>query len=153
MKMRLAHTLLAASAALLLMTGTRATVAAQQGAADIPQYLSLPMHPRPQADGNGNEDNLNANGIYRRGSHFIWQAPLVNGQPPGQTLDNAPLTPAAPVAAADSTGVIAVGGAAAFVSTSATGPYHGETGAAALSNGVIIGGSNRIYPGGCDSNP
>ena len=151
--MRLAHTLLAVSAALLLIAGTRATVAAQQGAADVPQYLSLPMHPRPQADGNGTEDNFNANGIYRRGSHFIWQAPLVNGQPPGQTLDNAPLTPAAPVAVADSTGVLALGGATAFVSTSGTGPYHGETAAAALTNGVILGGSNRIYPGSCDANP
>src|SRR5215207_4598433 len=100
MKMRLAHTWLAASAALLLMTGSHATVAAQQGAADIPPYLSLPMHPRPQADGNGTEDNLNANGIYRRGSHFIWQAPLVNGQPPGQTLDNSPLLGSADVAPA-----------------------------------------------------
>jgi hypothetical protein len=30
------------------------------------------------------DDNFRANGIYRRGSHFIWQAPLVNGHHRGR---------------------------------------------------------------------
>lgn len=118
-----------------------------------PQFLSLPLHPRPQADGNGTEDNFNANGIYRRGSHFIWHAPLVNGQPPGQTLDNeAPVGAGTPVAAAPSNGLFISGLAPVPVSTSATGPYHGETGAASIP-GLLVAGSNRIYPGSCSSNP
>jgi hypothetical protein len=116
------------------------------------QFLSLPMHPRPQADGNGTDDNYNANGIYRRGSHFIWQAPLANGQPPGQTFDNAASGPAASVDAAPSSGLFISGLSPVAVSTSATGPYHGETGATSIP-GLLVAGSNRIYPGSCASNP
>src|SRR6266545_2194422 len=120
---------------------------------NTPQFLSLPMHPRPQADGNGTEDNYNANGIYRRGSHFIWNAPLVNGQPPGQTLDNqGGAGPAASVGAASSNGLFISGLSPVAVSTSATGPYHGETGAASIP-GLLVAGSNRIYPGSCSSSP
>jgi len=118
-----------------------------------PQFLSLPMHPRPQADGNGAEDDYNANGIYRRGSHFIWHAPLVNGQPPGQTLNSpSPTGSAAPVAAAPSNGLFISGLYPVAVSTSATGPYHGETAAASVP-GLLVAGSNRIYPGSCSTDP
>jgi len=121
---------------------------------DMPQFLTLPVHPRPQTDGNGADDNYNANGIYRRGSHFIWHAPLVNGQPPGQTLNNqAPTGPAAPVDAAESNGFFISGPSSVAVSSDATGPYHGETGATSLPNGVLVAGSNRIFPGSCSSSP
>jgi len=152
---RPASTFVIGAIALCVFAGQRASLSAQPGSGeDVPQFLSLPMHPRPQADGNGTEDNFNANGIYRRGSHFIWQAPLVNGQPPGQTIGNSPLLgPADAAPAAMLSGMFFGGGSNVAVSTAATGPYHGETAAAALSNGIILGGSNRIYPGACGSNP
>lgn len=152
---RSAYRFVIGAVALLAMWSVRSPLSAQVGSGeDVAQFLSLPMHPRPQADGNGAEDNFNSNGIYRRGSHFIWHAPLVNGQPPGHTMDNSPLLgPADAVPAAQSSGVFFAGGTNVVVSTDATGPYHGETAAAALSNGIILGGSNRIYPGACGSNP
>jgi hypothetical protein len=149
------YTFALATIALFALTFQQPAVSAQGASGEgTDQFLSLPMHPRPQADGNGSVDNFNANGIYRRGSHFIWQAPLVNGQPPGQTMDNSPLTgPGAPTSTALVSKWLFDGGEDVPVSTEATGPYHGETAAATLSSGVILAGSNRIYPGSCSSNP
>lgn len=148
----LARTAGASAVAVAALSWTLVTAQLTTGE-DTPQFLSLPMHPRPQADGNGAEDDYNANGIYRRGSHFIWHAPLVNGQPPGQTLNSAaPEGPAASVDAAASNGLFISGLAPVAVSTSATGPYHGETGAASIP-GLLVAGSNRIHPGSCSTSP
>jgi hypothetical protein len=116
-----------------------------------PQYLTLPVHPRPQADGNGDPNEFNPNGIYRRGGHYIWNAPLVNGLPVGATLNDPPVTPASPAPLAARSGTIG----AAVQESQASGdgaPYHGETAAASFGS-LIVGASNRIYPGSCATSP
>jgi hypothetical protein len=116
------------------------------------QYLTLPVHPRPQADGNGDPHELNPNGIYRRGGHYIWNAPLVNGLPVGKTRNDAPLTPADPAPLAESNGFTGMGLLEVEASSGSAAPYHGETAAAALGS-LIVGASNRIYPGSCSTSP
>jgi len=108
------------------------------------QFLTLPDHPHTPGD---SEDGEMEEG---EGSHFIWRAPLENGLPPGQSSGEQP-EPAAPSPLAPRSDV-AVGAVAELRVSSDGAPYHGETGAAAA-NGVIVGGSNRIFPGACGSNP
>jgi hypothetical protein len=141
-------TMLIAAAAVVLVADRGTFVSAQGSSGAVgPQFLSLPMHPRDDAGGD------TEGGIERRGSHFIWETPLANSQPPGMTFGNQSAGPAAVSPAASSSGLSFGGGTDVAVSTVASGPYHGETGAASLSTGVILAGSNRIYPGACGSNP
>jgi hypothetical protein len=130
---------------------TSARTSALTGDEPPTQFLSLPIHPRPQADGNGHEDDFNSHGIYRRGGHFIWHAPLINGQPPGQTQDDQSPGTGPAASPANGNGIPTAGGAEIQASGDGA-PYHGETTADAAGS-LIVGGSNRIYSGGCGANP
>lgn len=112
------------------------------------QFLTLPVHPDPQADGNGSVDNFNTNGIYRRGSHYIWQAPLRNGLPPGMTREAPIPSPAEPAPLATPSGEGSTSSTDLVTVSSDGASYHGETGATSVGD-LIVAGSNRIYPGEC----
>jgi hypothetical protein len=108
------------------------------------QYLSLPFSPQSEQAQEASEMAAEL------GGHFIWKAPLENGQPP--PFGSAP-SEGAGQPTATATFVAAPGSAQQAVNVSnAADSYQGETGAA--SNGtVLVGGSNSIYPGACGSNP
>ena len=143
---------LCALPALLWVAGQPAVAqTASSGDTGPVQYLTLPIHPRPQADGNGDHNEYSPNGIYRRGGHYIWNAPLVNGLPVGLTLNDPPVAPAAPAPLAERNGLMGWGYSEAQASGDGA-PYHGETAAAAVGS-QIVGGSNRIYPGSCATAP
>lgn len=106
------------------------------------QFLSLPFHPGDEESGEMEEGE---------GGHYIWKAPFENGQPPpygypeSEPAEQSPLAPRA-----DGSGGEGGGGALDDVNASlgAPGGYHGET-AAAASGGLLIGGSNSVFPGEC----
>lgn len=121
---------------------TQASAGNNQG--DASQFLTLPLHPRVLAE--AGEEGIGAG----EEGHYIWKAPFVNGQPPGQTRGNSPLGPSTYSAAL--TGINTLTPGADIVVSNAPSSYEGETGAA--SNGLtIVAGSNHIFPGSCGSNP
>ncbi|HEY6003297.1 MAG TPA: sialidase family protein [Anaeromyxobacter sp.] len=118
-----------------------AVAAASSGAA--PQFLTLPMHPRVLA-------GADEEGIGELDGRFVWNAPFVNGQPPGQTRGNGSQAAISVDAAPISTLALAALPPNVDVSN-AVGSYQGET--TGGSNGtVVVGGSNNIVPGACATN-